>query len=31
MKYGCCKECLCASPKIRDPGCTCKKHDQYAE
>ena len=31
MKYGCCKECTCVSQKIRDPGCPCKKHDQYNE
>lgn len=31
MKYGCCKECACVSAKIRDPGCACKKHDQYGQ
>lgn len=29
MKYGCCKHCSCVSPKLRDPGCPCEKHDQY--
>ena len=27
MKYGCCKNCNCVSKQIRDPGCTCKNHD----
>jgi hypothetical protein len=27
MKYGCCKDCSCASKKIRDPGCTCNNHE----
>ena len=31
MKYGCCNECSCVSPKIRDPGCLCEKNYQYVE
>jgi hypothetical protein len=27
MKYGCCKNCNCASKKIKDPGCDCGNHE----
>ncbi len=27
MKYGCCKNCSCASKKIKDPGCQCGNHE----
>ena len=27
MKYHCCKNCTCASKKIKDPGCTCGNHE----
>ena len=26
---GYCNDCSCASPRSRDPGCTCKKQDGY--
>ncbi len=27
LKYGCCKNCTCASKKIKDPGCECGNHE----
>ncbi len=27
MKYRSCKNCTCASKKIKDPGCTCGNHE----